>query len=264
MTNNLAQLQKVALEIVQSAVAKLKPHFGNVEYKQKANADYFDVVTDLDRSTEKLIAHELEKVDSSIGFYGEEFGQVRKGKKQWILDPIDGTSLFIRGIPFCSTMLALTEDPDVLIAIIVNIATGDVYTAIKDGGAKKNGNTISVSSRSLKEAYIGFEINRKINGNNEIADRFSTLTAPYKTMNSGWEFCMTAEGKLDGRIQKDPWGGIYDFAPGSLLVREAGGVVNNIGKSTFDYRNVNSIATNNNIYTELTTGNDALFPVGKK
>ncbi len=264
MTQDLVSLQKHAEQIVKTAADKLKPYFGNVKYEQKSNADYFDVVTELDKSTEKTISSELEKVDPSFGFYGEEFGQARKGKRQWILDPIDGTSLFIRGIPFCSTMLALAEGPDVLISIIVNIANGDVYTAIKDGGAKKNGKAIKVSTRSLNEAYIGFEINRSIAGNNEIAERFSSLSAPYKTMNSGWEFCMTAEGKLDGRIQKDPWGGIYDFAPGSLLVREAGGIVNNIGESTFDYRNLNIIATNKRIYSELTEGRDALFPVSKK
>lgn len=263
MKNNIQELLKPAQSIVEQAVAKLKPHFGNVTYKQKANSDYFDVVTELDKSTEKLIAKELEKVDSSIGFYGEEFGQLRKGKQQWILDPIDGTSLFIRGIPFCSTMLALTEGPDVLLSVIVIIASGDAYTAVRNGGAKKNGKKIHVSSRSLNQAYIGLEINRGVGNNFEIAEKFNKVSAAYKSMNSGWEFCMTAEGKLDGRIQKDPWGGIYDFAPGSLLVLEAGGVVNNIGQNSYDYRNLNFIATNKQIYNELTTGGDALFPVAK-
>lgn len=262
--SELNQLLGPAQEIVAQAVAKLAPHFGNVEYVQKANSDYFDVVTKLDISTEKYIDEQLAKVDSSIGFYGEEHGETRSGKRRWVLDPIDGTSLFIRGLPFCTTMLALAEGPDVLISIIMNIANGDAYTATKDGGAKKNSKAIRVSERTLKEAYIGFEINRSVGNNHEIAERLANLTGTYKSMNSGWEFCMTAEGKLDGRIQKDPWGGIYDFAPGSLLVREAGGVVANIGSNKFDYRNLNFIATNPLIYQELVIAQNALFPLETK
>lgn len=264
MSGNLLELQKAAIEIVQSAAVKLKPHFGNVPFKQKANNDYFDVVTELDLSTEKLISAQLEKVDPAIGFYGEELGLHRAGKRQWILDPIDGTSVFIRGLPFCSTMLALTEGSDVLMSVIVIIDSGDVYTAIKGSGTTKNGSKIHVSSRNLKEAYIGLEINRAIGNNHEVIEKFNKVSAAYKTMNSGWEFCMTAEGKLDGRIQKDPWGGIYDFAPGSLLVREAGGVVNNISKSSYDYRNLSFIATNSVIYDELVYGKNALFPLEEK
>lgn len=259
--NEIEQLLKSAQSIVVQAAAKLKPHFGNVSYRQKANDDYFDVVTKLDYSTEEFIDQQLAKVNPSIGFYGEEHGQTRTGERQWVLDPIDGTSLFIRGIPMCSTMLALVEGPEVLLAIIVNIANGDTYSAVRSGGAHKNGQPIHVSKRKLREAFIGFEVDRSKRGNEEVADRFRSVSMPYKSMNSGWEFCMTAEGKLDGRIQKDPWGGIYDFAAGSLLVKEAGGVVANIGVETYDYRNLNFIATNEVIYNELVHGKNAIFPL---
>ncbi len=74
---------------------------------------------------------------------------------------------------------------------------------------------------------------------------------------------MVASGKLEGRVTLDPYGKIWDYAPGSLLVSEVGGIVTNIGKETYDYRNLNSIVTNPIIYKELTEGETAIFPVEK-
>ena len=67
----------------------------------------------------------------------------------------------------------------------------------------------------------------------------------------GYEYALVAEGKLDGRVCLDGFGGDYDYAPVSLLVSEAGGVVKNIGKDTYDYRNHDFLATNPRVYEEL-------------
>jgi fructose-1,6-bisphosphatase/inositol monophosphatase family enzyme len=82
-----------------------------------------------------------------------------------------------------------------------------------------------------------------------------------KTVSSGWEHVMVASGKLDARVCFDPHGKDYDFAPGSLLVREAGGVIANIGSTEYNYRNTNFIAANPIIFKELTEGENALFPI---
>ena len=80
-------------------------------------------------------------------------------------------------------------------------------------------------------------------------------------ISAGFEYAMVASGKLDARISLDPYGKIWDFAPGSLLVAEAGGVVANIGSKGYDYRNFNFIAANPVIYKELTEGKNPLFPI---
>ena len=81
------------------------------------------------------------------------------------------------------------------------------------------------------------------------------------TISAGFEMTMVAQGKWEGRITKEPFGKTWDFAPGSLLISEAGGVVTNIGKDTYDYHNLDYLMTNPVIHKELTEGVDALFPL---
>jgi fructose-1,6-bisphosphatase/inositol monophosphatase family enzyme len=80
-------------------------------------------------------------------------------------------------------------------------------------------------------------------------------------VSAGYEFVLVATGKLEGRICVDAFGKDYDFAPGSLLVSEAGGIVANIGSTTYDYRNTNLIAGNKALFDDLTQGTDAIFPI---
>lgn len=70
-------------------------------------------------------------------------------------------------------------------------------------------------------------------------------------MSAGFEFTMIAQGKIDGRIQIDPFDSYYDYAAGALLVLEAGGVVTNFGSDKYDFKNLNFVATNSIIYREL-------------
>ena len=72
---------------------------------------------------------------------------------------------------------------------------------------------------------------------------------------------LVATGKIEGRVNFDPWGKDYDYAAGSLLVQEAGGIVANLGKRTYDYRNYDYIAASPTMYKVLTEGPDAIFPI---
>jgi len=72
---------------------------------------------------------------------------------------------------------------------------------------------------------------------------------------------MIASGKIDGRVTVGGWGFDYDFAPGSLLVEEAGGIVANVGKTSYDYRGRDFLAVNPHVYKDLTEGESAVFPI---
>lgn len=260
----LKQLLAGAEDILQQAVKRLQPHYGNVEFKQKQNT-YYDVITRLDTETEDFIAGKLAKLDSSIGFFGEESGRRSTGEFSWLLDPIDGTHHFIRGLPFCSVMLCLVDGKQVLLSTIHHIAGGDWYSAIRGQGARKNcKEKLTVSDRSLHQAQISFEINTEQSAQNgKLYLALDKKTVLIHSITCGWEYSMVAEGKIEGRISKDPWGSIWDFAPGGLLVSEAGGVVANIGSTEYDYKNFNLIATNPTVYKQLTKGKGALFPLKK-
>lgn len=252
----------IAVETALKAGNILKEHFGKVEISNIKSDKPVDVVTKLDTDIENFIAEKLNEYDSSIGFVGEEFGERKRSNRFWLVDPIDGTAHFVRGIPFCTTMISLVEDGEVVLTVINNFISNELYAAEKNKGAKLNRKPIHVSNRSLREAYISLETNIKQEKN---LKTFLSLREKkcmmFQTINCGYEYGLIAAGKIDGRICLDPFGKDWDYAPGSLLVSEAGGIVRNIGKTNYDYRDHNFIATNKIIYGELTKGRDALFPV---
>jgi myo-inositol-1(or 4)-monophosphatase len=257
------QLER-ALAIVRNAVTtaslELKQHFGNVAFSNHGS-NAVSVFTELDRKTEQYLAKELGKFSPDIGFTGEEFGTQSKGSATWLVDPIDGTSHFIRGLPFCQVMVALVENGKVVLSVIHNIAQNDTYWAIRGKGAFCNETRIAVSTRSLKESIVAFETRLKDPENYKTYLELSKTANTINFLTSGFEFCMIACGKLDGKIGLKPYGQDWDFAPGSLLVTEAGGVATNIGSTGYDYTNHDFIISNAQVHDELTKGNNAVFPV---
>jgi myo-inositol-1(or 4)-monophosphatase len=254
-----------ALEITQAAVTEagveLRQHFGNIKPETKGDGSGVKgVVTALDRKVESLLAERLGIFDDGIGFSGEEFGVQSKAATTWLVDPIDGTAHFIRGVPLCTTMVALIEDNEVVMSVIHDFVRRDTYWAIKEQGAHKNGKRIHVSNRTLEQGLVSFE--SKLDKPDDITTflKLGRLTTLMATINCGIEFAMVASGKWEGRISVDPYAEDWDIAPGSLIVAEAGGVVRNVGEDAFDYRNHDCFAVNPVIFEELTSGDDALFP----
>jgi len=125
-------LLSAAKETAQLAGDTLIKHYGNIEVNNTKSASPVDVVTTLDTDIENFIATQLAKVDPSIGFHGEEFGVRKESNKFWLVDPIDGTAHFIRGIPFCTTMIALVEDVRTLLACGQGQVTIDPTQRISD------------------------------------------------------------------------------------------------------------------------------------
>lgn len=241
MTNDkLKGALQVALAAVQEAGDMLRPHFGNVEPLVKGNSglETRDIVTKLDRDTESFLSQRLRAFDVNIGFRGEEHGVEHEQPLTWLVDPIDGTAHFVRGVPFSTVMVALVHEGEVLLSVIHNIATNDMYWATKNGGAFKNGEPIQVSDRPIQKAFISFESNLTKADNAalqaELLQQGATLVT---TVNCGYEFSMIASGAWEAKVTKEPYGFDWDYAPGSLLVSEAGGIVRNHGLDTFDFRN---------------------------
>lgn len=252
-----------ALEMVKAAVievgAELRGHYGNVEAEAKDN--FGDLVTELDRKTEVFLAAKFKEFDPTIGFRGEEFGVTSDSDRTWLVDPIDGTTHFVRGLPFCTTMVALIDNGQIVLSVIYDFVNQDTYWAITGEGAYKNQTRLHVSDRPLRQSLLSYETNSKQPGNLDLWLTLRDKTNYIQTMNCGYEFAMIASGKLDGRIAKDPYGKDWDFAPGSLLVAEACGIVANLGKSTYDYTDHDYLMTNQHVYDELTHPVTGLFPV---
>ncbi|MDE2071764.1 MAG: hypothetical protein KGI70_03495 [Patescibacteria group bacterium] len=135
------------------------------------------------------------------------------------------------------------------------------YHATRGKGTFANDVPIHVSSRSLTHAYLIVEYNSMHAENRETYLKLFAKAGLMEMMTARWSLAMVASGKLDGRITWDGWGFDYDFAPGSLLVEEAGGAVANIGKRSYDCRNRDFLACNQEVFKGLTEGTDALFPI---
>lgn len=259
--SELPKYLNVAKEAAIEAGNILKKSFGYANITHQKSERGVDVVTQLDIDTENLLAKRLMSFDNNAGFYGEEFGERQKGDFFWLVDPIDGTSHFVRGIPYCTSMIALVYKGQVIVSVIYNFVTDELFEATKGEGSKLNGKPINVSTRSLKDSYIAFESDlvRKSSMEKFLSlRRKSTLLT---TINCGYEYGLIASGKLEGRICVEPYGKDWDYAPGSLLVSEAGGKVANIGSNDYDYTNHSFLATNSFVFDELTKGDNSLFPV---
>lgn len=255
-----------ALDIARNAVVeagiKLKPYYGNIESTSKGDRDGVGgIVTRLDVETEQFLAEALSKFSADVGFRGEELGTQSEADLTWLVDPIDGTAHFIRGLPFCTTMVSLIEKNVVVLAIIHNFITDETFWAIRGEGAYCNDTPISVSSRNLKQAILSYETHIEKPGNCEKYVQVTKRANIISTLGSGHEFSMIASGKIEGKISVEPYGMDWDFAPGSLLVTEAGGIACNIGKTSYDYRDHDFIISNKMVYEELTGGNSPIFPI---
>lgn len=252
-------------ELIEKAGRQLKKHHGKIDILGHKN-DIHDasVLTKLDLETEHTITNRLLKLFPNIGIYGEEYGQQGNKNRYFTIDPIDGTAHFVRGLPFSTCMVALIEDNRVIFSLIYDYLNNDFYWAEAGLGARKNRSRIHVSDRPINRSYISFEKNINIKGSLEKYILMDKLCVLFHSINCGWEFAMVASGKLDGRIAFNSYTKLWDQAPGSLLVAEAGGIVRNIGSDTYDVTNLNIIATNNQIYDSLTEGKNAVFPVKNK
>lgn len=242
---------KKILPIIKSAGKELLKHYGKIKVTGQKDKLAHSVVTELDLKTEKYLAKSFNKIYPAIDFFGEEFGGKKDSQRFWLVDPIDGTAHFVRGIPFCTTMVSLIDSGKVVFSAINNFVTGELFWAEIGRGARLNNQPIHVSNRKLVESYMTYEMKFDQNKNLEIFKKLCKETRLFKTVCCGYEFGLVAQGKIDGRITIDSFGEDWDYAPGSLLVTEAGGQIINIGKKTYDYKNHDFIAGNRYVCQEI-------------
>ena len=235
--------------------------FGTAPTNAKSQ-NAWDVVTEKDVGMEKALVAVLADIDPGVKVFGEELGYNPSGAKVfWLIDPIDGTLAYSRGVPVATSMLAKIENGQITQGIIYDFVQDISYYAAKGRGAFANDKKISVSQRPLKAAALFYET--RLEDEEEIR-RYRGLTNIAwlsSFMGSGYEFASVATGKHDGRVVRAGWGKDWDYAPGVLLVQEAGGTVTNIGARTYTFGNNSFIAANPLVHTELTEGEGALFRI---
>ena len=181
-------------------------------------------VTQADREAEQAIARILRAAFPEFGVLGEEFGGEGPTDRRWIIDPIDGTKNFVRGIPVWATLIGLEVDGEVVAGVIHNPAAGELYTARRGGGAHRNGEPIRVSGApDLGTAYLihaGLNILRE----GQHWDGFLRLvdaTDRQRGFGDYLGYGLVADGRAEIYLEAGlkPW----DLAPCKIVVEEAGG-----------------------------------------
>lgn len=200
----------------------------SIKIEQKAHNDF---VSEVDKMAEQEIVEHIHKAYPDHAILCEESGLLNDGKSdtQWIIDPIDGTTNFIHGFPQYAVSIACKVKDKLEVGLVYNPKTDELFTATRGEGALLNNRRIRVSQRlSLDGALVGvgipFSPNRDFDGYLSQLRRFMGKPAGIRRAGaSALDMAFVAAGRLDAywEEQLKPW----DIAAGTLLVKEAGGLV---------------------------------------
>jgi len=243
----------------QKAGRRLVRDFGEVEQLQVSRKGPADFVTAADKKAEEIVYQELSKARPQYGFLMEESGEVAGSdiSNRWIVDPLDGTTNFLHGIPQFATSIALERDNDIFAGVIHEPVTDQTFWAEKGKGAFLNNRRLRVSARrDMADALFATGIPFMGTPNH---DRFMMELAAVMEVSAGvrrfgaaaLDLAWVAAGRYDGFWETglSPW----DMAAGIVLVREAGGYITDISGKHNMLSTGGVIAGNDNLHGPLST-----------
>jgi myo-inositol-1(or 4)-monophosphatase len=227
-------LLNVMVRAAHKAARGLKRDFGEVERLQVSLKGPGNFVTAADHRAEEVLRAELAKARPGYGFLGEEGGRTEGTDRthSWIVDPLDGTTNFLHGIPQFAISIALARDGVIVAGLVYNPATDELYTAERGKGAFMNDRRLRVAARrQLGDAVLACGLPHHGRGDltqfrKEIAAVQSQVCGLRRFGSATLDLAWVAAGRFDGYWERNlcPW----DMAAGLLLVREAGGFVTDL------------------------------------
>ncbi len=242
-----------AIEAAAEAGAFLRRQFGKANALRYKSA--LEIVTELDGQTEQIIAQRLLSEFSEYGFLGEEGHRQESEAGFWVVDPIDGTTNYVRGIPVFAVSIGLVVDNEPVVGVIYNPLSAELFAACKGGGATLNGEPIHVSPiNQLGKALVGsgFPYDAWTSERDNLSQwgrAVKNTFAVYCTGVAALGLCDVAAGRIDGywELHLHPW----DIDAGACIVREAGGVVTQVDGRRFDPLGHTILADNGLIHQAL-------------
>jgi myo-inositol-1(or 4)-monophosphatase len=210
----------------------------------------FDIVTEADKASEEIIISEIKRNYPEHSILSEEQGLIEGDKEhKWIIDPLDGTLKFVLGEPYFSISIAYEYRKKIIIAIVYQPFTKDIYIAQKGKGAFKNDVPLKVSScGQLKQTFVCCDWGGSLYLQKQGLSYLSKLLPP-QTRGVGVNFspaldlCNLAEGNISLMISNGTTP--EDHSAGSLIVKEAGGCITNFGSNNWSQHIRGIIATSN-------------------
>ena len=242
--NSISANLNIMIKASEKASKVLIRDFGEVEKLQVSTKGPFDFVSNADIKAEKIIIEELNKSKRNYSIICEESGNKINDDKNnfWIIDPIDGTNNFLHGIPHFAITIALKSNNEIVSGITYDPIKDEMFYAEKNNGAYFNNQRIRVSKKNnLENCLFG----TGDNGIKEVKVKKNIKIRNFGS--SALDMAYVASGRLDGYFQKNL--NIWDIAAGILLVKEAGGIVNDIDISKDE--NINVLASSTEINEKL-------------
>ena len=215
--------------------------FGELENLQVSKKGPKDFVTKTDKRVEKILIEELEKTKKNFSFITEESGKILNKNKEvfWIIDPIDGTTNFMHGIPHFAISIALQREGEIITGLIVDPIKNEIFYAEKNNGSYINNVRIRASKKSNLDECL-FASNN--DGVKSIHPKLNLRNTGCAALDMAYVGCGRLDGFFHNKIN------LWDIAAGKIIVEEAGGKVNRLE----DLRNKIDIrASNPNIYEKM-------------
>ena len=249
----------VMVKACRKAAKNIIRDFGEIEKLQVSLKGPGDFVTASDKKAEKILIEELQKARPNYSILSEEIGKITNDEEfKWIIDPIDGTTNFLHGIPHFAISLGLEHKKEIICGIVYDPIKDEMFLAEKGNGSYLNNQRIRVSSRSkLKDCLVvtggpsfrASDADKKLMLNEYY--KFSRkVMAPIRKMGSAsLDMAYVAAGRFDGFWQRNL--NYWDIAAGIVLIKEAGGFITDFKGNNEFVENKNIIATNSKINEEM-------------
>jgi len=238
--NSISANLNIMIKAAEKASKILIRDFGELEKLQVSAKGPSDFVTNSDKKVEKIIIEELIKSRKKFSILSEEIGEVKNSDKEnyWIIDPIDGTTNFLHGIPHFAISIALKTKEEIVSGLIFDPIKNEMFYAEKNNGAYFNNQRIRVSKKkNLNECLFA------TGGKDEINYNLNTR----KSGSAALDMAYVGAGRYDGYFQKNL--NIWDIAAGIIIVKEAGGKINNIDYSSNEI--IKLLVGSNTIYEKM-------------
>ena len=238
--NSISANLNIMIKAAEKASKILIRDFGELEKLQVSSKGPSDFVTSSDKKVEKIIIEELTKSRKKFSVLSEEIGELKNSDKDnyWIIDPIDGTINFLHGIPHFAISIALKSNKEIVSGLIFDPIKNEMFYAEKNNGAYFNNQRIRVSKKKNLDECL-FATGSKSENINSLNIR--------KTGCAALDMAYVGAGRYDGFFQKNL--NIWDIAAGIIIIKEAGGKINDIDYSSSEVIKV--LAGSNSIYDKM-------------
>ena len=250
-------LINVMVKAARRAGRSLKRDLGEIENLQVSLKGPANFVSLADKRAEQMLCEDLNKARPGYGFIGEE-GGAREGSDKshtWIVDPLDGTTNFLHGIPQFAISIGLRREDTVIAGVIYNPANDELYIAERGKGAFLNDQRLRVAGRrQLSDCVVACGLPHIGRGDHDLSRRemmeIQNKVAGLRRFGAAsLDMAFIAAGRLDGYWERNL--SSWDMAAGAILVREAGGTVSCVDGKSDPLQTGNVICGNEFIHAEL-------------